>query len=45
MHWTYQEYQQQPQWFIDLILPTLDVEAEVEKIKADNAAKQRERGH
>jgi hypothetical protein len=45
MHWTFQEYQSQPAWFIDLIMPTLDVEQKVEEIKADNAAKKRERGH
>lgn len=45
MHWTFEEYQSQPAWFIDLILPTIDVEQKVEELKQKNATKQSERGH
>ncbi len=40
MHWTYQEYLAQPYWFIQLVLPIANKEAEVEKLKADNAQRQ-----
>ncbi len=42
MHWTHQDYEEQPQWFIDLVVERMMFEGEESKKQNDKAkAKQK----